>query len=70
MTLSENLLKEHYANIAALPFFTERLVFMRSRSVIVIALRGKNIIGKARFVWANGFYSCLKGYNSWRLGNE
>jgi nucleoside-diphosphate kinase len=48
MTLSENVLKEHYAHIAALPFFPEILTFMRSRPVIVIALKGKGIIEKVR----------------------
>jgi nucleoside-diphosphate kinase len=48
MTLSENILKEHYAHIASLPFFPEILSFMRSQPVIVVALKGENIIGKVR----------------------
>ncbi|MDR1906788.1 MAG: nucleoside-diphosphate kinase [Puniceicoccales bacterium] len=48
MALTESLLKEHYAHIASLPFFPEILVFMRSRPVIVLALRGDNIIGRVR----------------------
>ncbi|MDR0417990.1 MAG: nucleoside-diphosphate kinase [Puniceicoccales bacterium] len=48
MVLSENLLKEHYGHIVALPFFADILMFMRSKPVIVIALRGENIITKVR----------------------
>ncbi|MDR2372029.1 MAG: nucleoside-diphosphate kinase [Puniceicoccales bacterium] len=48
MTLPENILKEHYAHIASLPFFPEILTFMRSQPVIVIALKGENIIGRVR----------------------
>ncbi|MDR1366308.1 MAG: nucleoside-diphosphate kinase [Puniceicoccales bacterium] len=48
MILPENLLKEHYSHIAALPFFPDILMFMRSKPVILIALRGENIIAEVR----------------------
>ncbi|MDR1590499.1 MAG: nucleoside-diphosphate kinase [Puniceicoccales bacterium] len=48
MTLSENILKEHYAHLLSLPFFPEILAFMRSKPVLVIAFRGEGIIGKVR----------------------
>lgn len=48
MGLSETLLKEHYAHIAHLPFFPEIVSFMQSKPVIVLVLRGQNIIEKVR----------------------
>jgi nucleoside-diphosphate kinase len=48
LSLSESLLKEHYAHLVNLPFFPEILDFMKSKPVIVIALRGEGIIEKIR----------------------
>ncbi|MDR1435087.1 MAG: nucleoside-diphosphate kinase [Puniceicoccales bacterium] len=48
ISLSESLLKEHYAHLVSLPFFPEILDFMKSQPVIVIALRGEGIVAKIR----------------------
>ena len=46
--LSEDILREHYAHLVALPFFPDILAFMRSTPVIALALSGENAIGRVR----------------------
>ncbi|HEY4302224.1 MAG TPA: nucleoside-diphosphate kinase [Candidatus Didemnitutus sp.] len=46
--LAPALLREHYAHVADMPFYPEIEKFMSSRSVIVMALRGENIVQKVR----------------------
>lgn len=48
MTLSPELLKEHYAHVADKPFFPDIELFMSSRPVIVMILEGENVIGRVR----------------------
>jgi nucleoside-diphosphate kinase len=48
MHLSTELLREHYAHIAAKPFFPEVEAFMQSSPVIAIALEAESAIEKVR----------------------
>lgn len=48
MRLSEELLREHYAHIADLPFFPEIVEFMQSSPVIALALNGEDAIARIR----------------------
>ena len=41
-------LREHYAHVADKPFYPSIEAFMSSRPVIVIALRGEDIVAKVR----------------------
>ena len=45
---SDALLKEHYAHIAAKPFFPEVQSFMQRTPVIAMALEGDNAVGQVR----------------------
>jgi nucleoside-diphosphate kinase len=46
--LTSALLREHYAHVAAKPFYPEIEQFMSSRPVIMMALQGDNIVQKVR----------------------
>jgi len=46
--LSPALVREHYAHIADKPFFPPLEAFMLSAPVIVMALRGENVIARVR----------------------
>ena len=46
--LNNELLKEHYAHVADLPFFPEIASFMSSRPVMAIILEGEEVIQKVR----------------------
>lgn len=46
--LESPILREHYAHVADLPFFPDIEAFMSSRSVIMIALQGDNVIQRVR----------------------
>lgn len=48
LRLSSAVLREHYAHVASKPFYPEIEGFMSSRSVIVMALQGDNIVQKVR----------------------
>ena len=48
MELSEEILKEHYAHIADLPFFPAVQAFMQESPVIALALSGDNVIARVR----------------------
>lgn len=48
MTLSDEVLKEHYAHIADRPFFPEIVTFMQSSPVIAVALEGGEAISRVR----------------------
>jgi nucleoside-diphosphate kinase len=48
MRLSSAKLREHYAHVAAKPFYPEIEQFMSSRPVIAMALEGENIVQKVR----------------------
>ena len=48
MNLSTDLLKEHYAHLANLPFFPEIVEFMQSSPVVALALEGDNAIAQVR----------------------
>ena len=48
ISLSEAVLKEHYAHIASKPFFPEVQAFMQGSPVIALALEGENAIAKVR----------------------
>ncbi len=46
--LAPEVLREHYAHVASKPFYPEIEAFMSSRPVIVMALRGENIVQRVR----------------------
>ena len=46
--LVPSLLREHYAHVADKPFYPEIEKFMNSRSVIMMALRGENVVQRVR----------------------
>ena len=48
MRLSDALLREHYAHIAAKPFFPEVQAFMQQSPVIALALVGENAVAQVR----------------------
>lgn len=48
MALSDEILAEHYAHIAAMPFFPEVRGFMQETPVIALALAGEDVIAKVR----------------------
>ena len=48
MTLSTELLTEHYSHVADKPFFPNIVEFMQSSPVIALALEGENAIGRVR----------------------
>jgi nucleoside-diphosphate kinase len=48
MTLSEEILKEHYAHVADRPFFPDIVAFMQSSPVVALALGGENVISAVR----------------------
>jgi nucleoside-diphosphate kinase len=48
MRLGLDLLREHYAHIAAKPFFHEVETFMQSSPVIAVALAADNVVEKVR----------------------
>ena len=48
MTLSDAVLREHYAHVADKPFFPEIVKFMQSSPVVALALEGDNIITRVR----------------------
>lgn len=48
MQLTDELLREHYAHIASLPFFPTVADFMKSSPVIAMALEGDNCVARVR----------------------
>lgn len=48
MTLSDDLLAEHYAHIAEAPFFPSVRSFMQETPVVALALEGDNTISRVR----------------------
>jgi nucleoside-diphosphate kinase len=46
--MTDELLREHYAHIAAKPFFPEVIEFMQSSPVIAVALEAENAVEKVR----------------------
>jgi nucleoside-diphosphate kinase len=46
--LTPALLRAHYAHVADQPFYPEIEAFMSSHAVIVLALRGANIVARVR----------------------
>ncbi len=46
--LGSEILREHYAHVADLPFFPDIEAFMSSRTVIFVALQGENVIARVR----------------------
>ena len=48
IALSDELLKEHYAHIADLPFFPNIIKFMSSRPVLALVLEGENAVTAIR----------------------
>jgi nucleoside-diphosphate kinase len=48
MRLGDDLLAEHYAHIAAMPFFPAVQAFMQESPVVVIALEGDDAIARVR----------------------
>lgn len=48
MSLSNEILAEHYSHIAAMPFFPAVRGFMQETPVIALALEGENVISRVR----------------------
>ncbi len=48
LAASDELLGEHYAHIAELPFFPEVRAFMQETPIIALALEGENVITRVR----------------------
>lgn len=48
MSLSDELLGEHYSHVADKPFFPEIVGFMQSSPVIAMVLEGEGAVGKIR----------------------
>ena len=48
MTLSDEILAEHYSHIAHFPFFPSVRSFMQEAPVIALALEGENVIARVR----------------------
>ena len=48
MSLSDELLAEHYSHIADMPFFPSVRGFMQESPVIALALSGDNVIARVR----------------------
>ena len=48
MSLSDDILNEHYSHLISTPFFPEILEFMQSLPVIVMTLQGKNAVTRVR----------------------
>jgi nucleoside-diphosphate kinase len=48
LQLTPALLRAHYAHVADKPFYPEIEQFMSSRPVVVLALRGDNIVARVR----------------------
>jgi len=46
--LSTAILREHYAHVADRPFYPALEAFMKSRPVIMVALRGENVVARVR----------------------
>ena len=46
--LNDDLLREHYAHVAHLPFFPEIAGFMSSRPVLAMILEGENVVQGVR----------------------
>lgn len=46
--LKPKILREHYAHVAKLPFYSEIEKFMSSRPVVVMALQGQSVVAKVR----------------------
>lgn len=46
--LTPELLRAHYAHVASKPFYPEIEAFMSSRPVIVVALKGVDVVAKIR----------------------
>ena len=48
MTLSDEILAEHYSHIADMPFFPSVRGFMQESPVVALALSGENVISRVR----------------------
>ena len=48
LLLDDDLLREHYAHVAELPFFPEIAAFMSSRPVLALILEGEQVIQGVR----------------------
>ena len=48
MSLSDDMLNEHYSHLISKPFFPEIVEFMQSLPVIVMTLQGKNAVTRVR----------------------
>ena len=48
MTLSTEILTEHYSHVADKPFFPSIVEFMQKTPVVAVALEGENAIGRVR----------------------
>lgn len=62
MTLSEELLREHYAHVADQPFFPSLLKYMTEGPVLAMIVEGENAVeGVRRLMGATRFEDALAG---------
>ena len=68
--LDDELLREHYAHVAHLPFFPEIAGFMSSRPVLAMILEGDNVVQGVRdLLGPTDSTTAPKGTITWRFGN-
>lgn len=62
MTLTEEILKEHYAHVADKPFFPEMVEYMTSGPVLAMIVEGENAVaGMRQLMGATKFEDALAG---------
>lgn len=62
MTLTEEILKEHYAHVADKPFFPEMVEYMTSGPVLAMIVEGENAVaGVRQLMGATKFEDALAG---------
>lgn len=62
MTLSEDILREHYAHVADKPFFPEIVSYMTSGPVFAMIVEGENaVLGMRNIMGATKFEEALAG---------
>ena len=68
--LDQQLLLEHYAHVADLPFFPEIAEFMSSRPVLALVLEGERNQGNPGFAWSDRFDDRPSRHHPGDLGTD
>lgn len=62
MTLTDNIVKEHYSNVSDKPFFPEIVSFMTSGPVVGMIVEGEEVIkGMRKLIGATHWYEAMMG---------